>query len=175
MNTQLNLRYDELSLKYYHDQTVENFLTCLSDSYSQICGYEFNRVEQLPSWLFDVFGSDFEDDSHLYMIGFLATAEEHLGKCITVLEFYNMQHEVWKFADDLAKFEGRLVSTPSEKRALWRKIKKDLKIKRNITRITKNQYVGVLYHIHSERILLDIKRKKSCYDNFPKFKKEGLV
>jgi len=156
----LNLRYDDLSVKYYHDQIVENFLTFLSDSFSQISGYEFNRAEQLPSWLFDVYRSYFEDDSHRYMIGGLAIAGGHLGKRITVLEFYNMQHEVWKFADELAKFEGRLTSTPSEKRTLWRKIKKELKIKRNITKITRNQYCHVLYRIDAERMLLARKRKK---------------
>lgn len=166
MNKQLSLRYDDLSLKYYHDTIIEDFLEFFQNAFD----FNVTRLDQLTSYI-DV--EQYLANNKLYMISFVTAARQ--AKQITVLEFYNMQYEVWKFADELAKFEGRLTSTPSEKRVLWRKIKKELKIKRNIAYITKNQYVKVLFHIHSERIFLDIKRKKTCYDNFPQFKKGGLV
>ncbi len=167
MEKQLNFRYDELSIKFYQDKVIEEFLEFFQNAFN----FNVNRLDQLSSYI-DV--EQYLANNKLYMIGFLAE-NEHGGRCITVLEFYNMQYEAWNLADEFAKFEGRLTSTPSEKNALWRKIKKALKIKRNITKITSNQYVNILYEIFAERIILEQKRKTKCYNNFPKFTKEGLV
>ena len=197
----LNLCYDDLSVKYYHDQVLAEFLELFEKKWGD--DFTVNRLEQIPHRFSDLiqehcfsnFIQDYLKDNKLAMIDTLAQ-QEHGGRCIAVLEFYNMQKEVWELADYYAKFDERCVSacneifvvdlnslqkidlsklkvvtfeeirnalrsTPSEKRALWRKIKKDLKIKRNITNITNNQYVRVLYYIRDERAILNRRMEKT--------------
>ena len=56
------------------------------------------------------------------------TEEKELNRCITTVEFYRMKKEGWRLASRFVMLQGRASTTPDEKRELWERMKKDLKV-----------------------------------------------
>ena len=83
--------------------------------------------------------------------------EKELNRCITTVEFYKMKKEGWQLANRYAMLQGRAQASDNEKRDLWERMKKDLKISIffKLELFSVKQYSQALEWIREENKKLD--------------------